>query len=181
MISDRTSFSNTWLPRRWSLPEHTAMTDRLLMEIEQSPACKVALRFDKGTTASVNSQGKKASDHYEALATAVFLTGLSEWQEEHMPGLAPLDFSAVPFADLVKSIKSRVSRYVAHVFMMVYCLSVLYFRLKTQYTMYRNKLGETGQGLVDEGCEGEFTKGSKLGNLWGMLCHSYLILFYAHA
>lgn len=42
------------------------------------------------------------------------------------------------------------------------------YSLKTLYIKFRNELGQTGHGLVTEGCEDEITPGSELANVWGM-------------
>jgi hypothetical protein len=42
-------------------------------------------------------------------------------------------------------------------------------RLKRDYIKHRDTISETGQGLIDEGRESEFTPGSKLANIWGMV------------
>ena len=155
---------------RWSHPLHGPMTDRLLGEIEQSAARKVALGFDKGTAGSVNSHGKKVCDHYQEIAEAVFLADdISGWQAEYMPTASPIQFTRDDLPALATSVKSRVSRYDQILIDIdeYYLNSVS--RLKALYTRHRSELSETGKGLVDADREGEITPGSNLANIWGML------------
>ena len=46
--------------------------------------------------------------------------------------------------------------------------------LKIGYSKYRQKMSDTGQGLLDAGREDEFVEDSEIKNVWGMFFLSFM-------
>ncbi|KIJ47695.1 hypothetical protein M422DRAFT_248701 [Sphaerobolus stellatus SS14] len=119
------------------------LTWKLLSSIEDSDPHCQAFGFVTQTAVAVNSGGKTSIDQCRALARIVLIGDESGRWKN---------------GDLKKlgdAIKNRV------------------YNLKKKYTELRNKLSETGQGLIDDGCEAEIEEDSPLENLWQLILREF--------
>ena len=64
---------------------------------------------------------------------------------------------------LTKCLKNRISKYSLLLYILL--LTNMGYSMKKTYSKHRVKLGETGQGLIDNGQEDEFTPESNLANI----------------
>ncbi|KAF9235106.1 hypothetical protein BU15DRAFT_78338 [Melanogaster broomeanus] len=123
----------------WAKADNHHITDTLLTLIEDSVTWKGTFGFDKGVEKDPTPTGKGKSiiQHCADIATVLFAIGKKN-----------SEWTNNDLAHLRGVVKNRV------------------MSLKATYTEYRNKLGETGHGLVVGGCEDELHAGSDIANVY---------------
>ncbi|KIJ29465.1 hypothetical protein M422DRAFT_269123 [Sphaerobolus stellatus SS14] len=126
-------------------------TDALLTLIEDNEQYKLAFGFEKGTSVSVTSGGKKPIDICRTLAQKVLLVDKETTWASKTP------------VELGEAVKNRV------------------YNLRGLYNKNRALLSETGQGLLDEGREDEIAEGAPLRNVWDKIKRDFLWYMRMHA
>ncbi|KIJ61907.1 hypothetical protein HYDPIDRAFT_169487 [Hydnomerulius pinastri MD-312] len=123
----------------WAKGENHHITDTLLTLIEDSVVWKGAFGFDKGVEndPTPTGQGKSIIEHCVDIAKVLFATEEKDSEWAHYD-----------LAHLKGVVKNRV------------------MSLKGTYTEFRNKLGETGHGLIVAGREDEMRMGSDIANVY---------------
>ncbi|KIJ35355.1 hypothetical protein M422DRAFT_69947 [Sphaerobolus stellatus SS14] len=119
------------------------LTWKLISTIEDNDAYRQAFGFVNGSTVSVNSNGKTIIDQCRSIAATVLAADESEWWKD------------TDLKKLGEAVKNRVNN------------------IKKKYTLNRNRIHETGQGLIDEGREDQIEEGSPLENLWQQILRDF--------
>ena len=73
LCASPSSLSLTYIVHRWTKPINMPLSDQLLTIIEDSTKYKVTFGFDKGDVTSINSSGKKTSDHHKSITQKLFI------------------------------------------------------------------------------------------------------------
>ncbi|KAK7015981.1 hypothetical protein R3P38DRAFT_3203707 [Favolaschia claudopus] len=124
---------------QWSKKQYHYMTDNLLTIIKNLPRYRQALGFNKGVDGPVANKGMTLPEVHNEIAQTLLCVG--------EPGS---EYTEDDLVDLGKVIKNRIGN------------------LKTGYTTNREKLGETGHGLVAaDKIEGKFPWYMRMHELMG--------------
>ena len=73
LCASPSSLSLTYFVCRWTKPINIPLSTQLLTIIEDSAKYKVTFGFNKGDMTSINSSGKKTSDHYKLITQKLFV------------------------------------------------------------------------------------------------------------
>ncbi|KAF8160299.1 hypothetical protein BJ912DRAFT_936052 [Pholiota molesta] len=135
---------------QWAKPSMHHYTNTLLMIIEDCPHYRQAFGFSKETATAVMTGGQTVVDLYIEVASKLFV------QPENAT------FTSDDLPDLQKVVSNHVTN------------------LKKSYHDYHKKLGEMGQGLVEEDRKDKITDNTPLANLWDSIKSKFPWYMHMH-